>query len=265
MKNGVSGPIDHSHVVPVIHPTLEQRLAAREMPNGWPVMRQRWADLLFLHWPIDSALLRARLPAGLHVDTYEGNAWIGVVPFSMQRVRPVGLLPLPWLSWFLELNVRTYVRDEFGNPGVWFFSLSCNQPLAVEIARRAFHLPYEHAVMDRSRTDGQIQYSCHRKLHGAIAAAFEYTGANETQQAKPRSLEWFLVERYLLFCANRDGRLFCGRVHHEPYQIATGGCTKWSVEPLRLDGFPTPSGPPESILTAAPVDVKIFPLREVQR
>ncbi len=113
-------------------------------------MRQRWTGLLFLHWPVEPALVAERLPAGLHVDTFEGNAWLGAVPFFMDRVRPVGTPPLPWLSWFMELNVRTYVHDDHGNAGVWFFSLDCNQPLAVEIARRSFHLPYQHAVM-RSR------------------------------------------------------------------------------------------------------------------
>ena len=110
-------------------------------------MRQRWAGLLVLHWPIEISLIQDRLPPGLHVDTFNGQAWIGVVPFFMQRVRPTGLPPVPWLSWFLELNVRTYVHDDAGNPGVWFFSLDCNQPVAVEIARRAFHLPYQHAAM----------------------------------------------------------------------------------------------------------------------
>ena len=228
-------------------------------------MHQRWADLLFLHWPIDPAVLAARLPAGIHVDTFGGDGWIGVVPFFMQRVRPTGLPPLPWLSWFMELNVRTYVHDDFGNPGVWFFSLGCNQPLAVEVARRFFHLPYEHAEMHCNRAHDDIQYFCRRKSAEATGASFQYKRPTETRLAEPGSLEWFLVERYLLFSANRAGRLFCGRVHHEPYQIAFGGCGEWSTEPLRLDGFPTPSEPPASILTAAPVEVKIFPLREFRR
>ena len=112
-------------------PTAAQRLAARERPQGFPVMRQRWSGLLFLHWPVEISLIQKRLPPGLHVDTFDGQAWLGVVPFFMQRVRPIGLPPVPWLSWFLELNVRTYVHDDAGNPGVWFFSLDCDQPVAV--------------------------------------------------------------------------------------------------------------------------------------
>ena len=242
-------------------PTPTQRLALSERPAGFPVMRQRWSGLLFLHWPVDPELIAARLPAGLHVDTFEGNAWLGVVPFFMQRVRPVGLPALPWLSWFMELNVRTYVHDGRGNAGVWFFSLDCNQPVAVEIARRSFHLPYEHAAM-RSRIEGpQVTFHSRRKSPGAQDAEFVYQTPAATREADGDSLEAFLVERYLLFAADPAGRLSSGRVHHRPYRIATGGCEGFSTEPLRLNGFPVPPDAPPSILTADPVDVTIYPLR----
>jgi hypothetical protein len=128
-------------------PTLNQRLAHRDKPSAFPVMRQRWSRLLFLHWPMEPDVIQATLPPGLTVDTFDGRAWIGVVPFFMERIRPVFCPPVPGISWFLELNVRTYVHNEQGNSGVWFYSLDCNQPLAVEIARRLFHLPYQHAEM----------------------------------------------------------------------------------------------------------------------
>lgn len=245
----------------VRQPTSEQRFAARESPPGLALMRQRWAGLLFLHWPVDPAGIAERLPPGLHVDTFEGSAWLGVVPFFMHRVRPVGMPPVPWLSWFMELNVRTYVHDADGNPGVWFFSLECNQPLAVAIARRFFHLPYQHAAMRSTKCGGHMQYRSRRETAGSLDADFVYQIPTSTQPAVPGSLEWFLVERYLLFSANPAGELFCGRVRHHPYQLTPARCTRWSTEPLRLDGFPEPTGPPASMLAAAPVDVKIFPLR----
>jgi uncharacterized protein YqjF (DUF2071 family) len=240
---------------------MEQRLALRNPPPGFPVMRQRWAGLLFLHWPVDPALIAERLPAGLHVDTFEGKAWLGVVPFFMDRVRPVGLPAVPWLSWFMELNVRTYVHDDHGNAGVWFFSLDCNQPLAVEIARRSFHLPYEHAVMRSVKTGNRIEYHSRRKSIGALDAEYDYEIPLVTRPAEPDTLEWFLAERYLLFSSNPAGRIFSGRVHHAPYQIAAGICARLSTEPIRLNGFPVPMDAPASVLTAAPVDVRIFPLR----
>lgn len=242
-------------------PTAAQRLAMRERPAFRPVMRQRWAGLLFLHWPVDPAVIQARLPGGLWVDTFEGQAWLGVVPFFMDRVRPVLVPPVPGLSWFLELNVRTYVHDSAGRAGVWFFSLDCNQPVAVEIARRAFHLPYQHAAMRTERRGAGIHYQSHRRTRDAKPAEFRYDLPAEGVAALPGTLEWFLVERYLLFSASRDGRLFHGHVHHAPYRIAEARCERWSTEPLRLNGFEEPAGPPPSMWVAEPVDVTVFPLK----
>jgi uncharacterized protein YqjF (DUF2071 family) len=223
-------------------------------------MKQRWAGLGFFHWEADPKMIAARLPAGLHVDTFGGKAYLGVVPFFMERIRPVCLPPLPWLSWFHELNLRTYVHDAAGNPGVWFFSLDCDQPLAVEIARRAFHLPYQHAEMSSETRGRVIHYRSRRKGSPLAAAEFTYPLPENPQPATPGSLEWFLVERYLLFTTNRSGRIRCGRVHHKPYRIAQADCTEWSAEPIRENGFPVPAGPPVSKLVAEPVDVAIYPL-----
>jgi uncharacterized protein YqjF (DUF2071 family) len=243
-------------------PDLAQRLALRERPRGLPVMRQRWANLGFFHWAVDPALVVERLPGGLHVDTFEGRAWLGVVPFFMQRIRPVGVPALPWFSWFLELNVRTYVHDDRGNSGVWFFSLDCNQLLAVEIARRSFQLPYEHAVMSAKEHHGVIDYRSRRRRQ-SDDAVFRYPVAKNPLAAAEGSLEWFLLERYLLFSANRSGNLFSGRVHHQPYRFEPMESAAWSTEPLRLNGFPEFSTPPDSMLTAATVDVTVFPLRRL--
>lgn len=224
-------------------------------------MRQRWAGLLFLHWPVDPAIIQSRLPDGLFVDTFDGEAWLGVVPFFMEQVRPVMLPPIPRLSWFLELNVRTYVHDAAGNPGVWFFSLDCNQPIAVEIARHLFHLPYEHASMQSVWRGNEIDYRCRRKTQFARPAAYRYQTPASTAPAEQGTLEWFLVERYRLFSSKKDGSVHSGRVHHPPYQIAPAVCHEWSAEPLRQNGFDRPKNAPPSMLVAAAVDVLIFPLK----
>lgn len=222
-------------------------------------MRQRWSDLLFLHWPVDPKVLKPYLPERLHADVFDDQAWIGVVPFAMERVRPVGLPPLPWVSWFLELNVRTYVHDESGRPGVWFFSLDCDQPIAVEVARRFFHLPYHHARMSADLHGGDVIYSSQRR-GTEIASRFRYRRAVGAEPARPQSLEWFLVERYLLFAKDRAGKLRSGRVHHHPYRIAQADCTEWSSQPIRDNDLCRISGPPASMLVADPVDVTIYPL-----
>ncbi|NJM37932.1 MAG: DUF2071 domain-containing protein [Akkermansiaceae bacterium] len=148
----------------MISPTLEQRLAPRNLGVTHPVMYQRWSDLLFLHWRWDCEDLQKRLPPGLFIDRYENEAWLGIVPFLMKRVRPRFLPALPWLSWFQELNVRTYVYDENGVPGVWFFSLDCNQSLAVYLAQTLFSLPYSNAEMScRMDRDRRLHYECKRR------------------------------------------------------------------------------------------------------
>lgn len=245
-------------------PTSADRLNARLRPKGFPVMRQRWSGLLFLHWPVPPDSIQALLPPGLHVDTFEGRAWIGVVPFFMDRIRPSLLPPVPGLSWFREMNVRTYVHDDRGVPGVWFLSLDCDQPLAVEIARRFFHLPYEHARMDVVREGGLISYRCERDGIEQDPAHFIYEAPRNTTQAIEDTLEWFLVERYVLFSVNRGGILCEGRVHHQPYRIAPVQCPKWYAAPIGWNGLETPSGPPVSILGAEAVDVEVFPLRKIE-
>lgn len=244
--------------------TLEAQLAAREAPDDIVVGRQRWNDLLFLHWEVDPQVVQAMLPAGLTVDTYQGSAYLGIVPFFMERVRPRGLPPLPWLSWFQELNVRTYVHDEQGRPGVLFYSLDCNQPLAVWIARRTFHLPYFHARMSATRTAEQVDYRCQRKDWAETAAEFSWRMPGETKEAVHGSLEFFLVERYYLFTRAPDGQLYSGQVHHRPYRICEADVLTHSIMPATQAGFQI-AGDPVSALRADAVDVSIYPLRKCGR
>lgn len=245
-------------------PTQAQRAALQNRPPRRPVMRQQWSGLAFFHWRVDAAAIAARLPDGLHVDKFDGSAWLGLVPFFMRRVRPLMLPPVPWLSWFLELNVRTYVYDTEGRAGVWFFSLDCNQPVAVEVARRFFHLPYEHAAMRATRDlDGSINYTCRRNGEAEVArCCYPDARGMHAKPAVPGTLEWFLAERYLLFSADKRGRIFTGRVHHAPYRVAPLDPAEFRGTPLPIawDGFDPPADPPASALAAEPVDVRIFPL-----
>ncbi len=210
----------------------ERLVRARVRPTRRPVMRQRWDDLFFLHWEYSAAAIQARLPSGLTVDTFEGKAHLGVVGFRMNAVRPAGLPALPWLSTFNELNVRTYVRDAAGEPGVWFFSLDCDRAPAVAIARAFFGLPYEHAAM--SFGPGLAQ-SCRRQGEQETAQ-FAWSAASSPQVAPPGSLEFHLAERYN-FVSVRRGQLVRGQVHHAPYQLSEAAAATWSDLPLRWDGF----------------------------
>lgn len=243
-------------------PTLAQRLAIRSAPSGLPVMRQRWSRLLFAHWAVSPSEVQATLPPGLHVDTFNGEAFVGIVPFFMERIRPVCAPPLPWLSWFLELNVRTYVYDEAGNAGVWFYSLDCNQPVAVRLARRFFHLPYHHATMKAAGSKAGISYRCQRDGE-PLASSYDYQARGQLVEAEPGTLEFFLVERYLLFSQSPDGRLNTGRVYHAPYRVCEAACAFPGTEPLRQAGFSVPQASPRSLLYSPGVDVKVYPLKRV--
>lgn len=242
-------------------PSLDQRLAARAHGVASPAMYQRWSDLLFLHWRWDAEDLQRRLPPGLFVDRHEGEAWLGLLPFFMDRVRPRFLPPVPVLSWFQELNVRTYVHDENGTPGVWFFSLDCDQPLAVAVARAFFGLPYLHARMSVRRDTTGIHYECRRSGQNT-ASAFDYSLGTSTRLAEPGTLDFFLVERYVLFTTTAHG-LRIGHVHHEPYPLSPATVTRHDELAFAWDGFRPASRAPDHVIGSHGVDVRIGALAKI--
>ena len=230
-------------------------------------MRQRWADLLFLHWAWDAAEIQKTLPTGLTVDVFQGKAWVGLVPFFMEAVRPTGLPAVPGISNFLELNVRTYVHDAQGRPGVWFYSLDANQWLAVKLARSFFHLPYEHATMSaaRNRETREVDYR-NRRAGTKETSRFVYRAIADGggKPAAPDSLEFFLVERYRLFAHDsRREWLFTGKVHHEPYRVGASKVTVWDDAVLRFAALDRCGRGPDHICAARTLDVEVWPLERV--
>jgi len=228
-------------------------------PRGPVVMYQRWRRLLFLHWDREVAEVQATLPAGLTVEPWEGRAWLGVVPFRMEGVRPRFLPAVGGLSNFPELNVRTYVRDAHGRSGVWFYSLDCAQPVAVWGARVGFGLPYFHACM-REQLDERttwISSDCRRCGESGEPAHYEFRGLGDATRAGEGTFEQYLVERYRLF-ARRAGKLLAGEIWHEPYAIQTAEVACWSAIPLRQAGFDVGNVPPAHAVFSPGVDVSIF-------
>ena len=184
-------------------------------------MTQTWHDLLFAHWRVDNGSLRALVPAVFELDTFEGDAWVGVVPFFMTNVAPRGLPALPWLSAFPELNVRTYVRHR-GRGGVYFFSLDATNPVAVRVARTLFHLPYFTAAMSvQEHSGGRVTYESRRRdPRGADAQlTATYGPVGEPTPPLPGTLEHFLTERYCLFTVDRRGRPCSVDIHHPPWPL----------------------------------------------
>lgn len=196
-------------------------------------MAQSWHDLLFAHWPIPSDVMRELIPPQLVLDTFDGMAWVGVVPFRMSGVRPRFVPSVPWLSAFLEFNIRTYVkapnRDD-PKPGVYFFSLDAANPVAVALARAAFLLPYFNAQMKLKVELGGatatnqaevFDYASHRTHRGAAAADFvgKYGPTGPVYQAQAGTLDHWLTERYCLYSIGRKGQLFRGDIHHVPWPL----------------------------------------------
>jgi uncharacterized protein len=221
----------------------------------------RWERLLFLHWAWDPGEIQATLPSGLFVDTFEGKAWLAIAPFFMRRVHPTGFPRVPWLSDFLELNVRTYVHDGAGLPGIWFYSLTCNQPLAVELARRCFHLNYVHASM-KARVDQNGICSYKLRRHGVEEASFRYGSSGMPTPSDPGSLEFFLLERYVLFAVTPRGRLYAGRVHHPPYRLKSALLESSSFLPAIADGFKSPNRPADHVTLVEDQDVQAWWIRK---
>lgn len=246
-------------------PLPRQRLDERERPDAPVVMYQRWENILFVHWRWDPVQVQATLPPGLTVDTYHGGAWVGVTPLFMRNVRPKFVPPMSFMSDFLELNVRTYVYDPEGRPGVYFHSLDCDQPLVVETARKLLNLRYEHASM-RGHVDanGYAEVASQR-VGQPEADVFRYKPTSEASDPEASSLEFFLLERYRLFSSDPSGRLWSVRIHHRSNRLRQADAVVTDPVVLRLAGFEPKGRAPDHLCMVDPVDVEVFGPEEVSR
>ncbi|MEM1221483.1 MAG: DUF2071 domain-containing protein [Verrucomicrobiota bacterium] len=238
------------------------RLSPTQRPTDQPViMRQEWKSLLFLHWSVDPEIIQQRLPKGLFVDTYDGSAYLGVVPFYMHALRPVFAPAVPGISFFPELNLRTYVYDKAGRPGVWFFSLDAHTRISVWIARTFFNLNYQYARMSyREHEDSSFTITC--KRGSSQDQNFCYNPEEKIGHALPGSIEHFLVERYYLFNQANDGSIGIGRIHHAPYEIYEPKVAHYDVTLFPLNGFPRPQKTFDHALFSPGVDVSVFPIKK---
>lgn len=186
------------------------------MPDRRWLQGQTWRDLLFAHWPVPSEALRGVVPPALAIDTWEGEAWIAVVPFEITGLRLRGTLPAPVLSRFAETNVRTYTTVH-GRPGIYFLSLDAASAVAVAAARASYRLPYFRARMAIERSGGEIRYRSMR-ARGTASLRALYRPTGSVFQARPGTLEHFLIERYCLYTAH-GGRVRRTDIHHPPWDL----------------------------------------------
>jgi uncharacterized protein YqjF (DUF2071 family) len=222
-------------------------------------MKQTWHDLLFAHWPLAPSALRQFVPGPLELDIFDSQCWIGVVPFRMSGVRARALPPLPGLSCFPELNVRTYVTYG-GKPGVYFFSLDAANLPAVWAARAFYHLPYFHAVMTSHQHDGAIHYdSCRRRLSAELRA--NYRATSTTRVSARGTLDQWLTEGYCLYTLHR-GDVYRGEIHHPRWALQDAEAEFEANTMAAAAGIMLPETKP-LLHFASRQDVLIWPLRQV--
>lgn len=235
------------------------RLGPTRRPDLRAAGFQKWRSLLFMHWPVPVDVLRSLVPETLEIDLYDGAAYVGLVPFAMRSVRP-RCWPAALAFNFLETNVRTYVyRGD--QTGVYFFSLDAASRLAVWAARKFWHLPYYHSQMSLVQDGDEVRYEMVRR-GSRVRHHVRYLVGEPMGPSQPGSLEFFLLERYLLF-VDRQGTVYTGQVHHTPYPAQQATVLEVQDGLLEAAGLGCCSGPPTCAHYAAGVDVEVFDLRAV--
>ncbi len=216
-----------------------------------PVLRQRWCELAYFHWRYDPVDVQRLLPPGVTVDTFDGSAWVGLIPFTMRDVAIGPTPPVPWLGTFIEINVRTYVIDPSGRRAVWFLSLDVPRLAIVGVARTVFALPYCWSAADHyvdHRADGpRHRYSMRRRWPGARpgrrpSADMRFTVGDPIQPGDVSDLDHFLSARWALVTARRE-RLLYGRVHHERWPLYRVERPDIAQDVIEAAGLPSPTGP----------------------
>jgi hypothetical protein len=205
-----------------------------------PAMRQSWNSLTFLHWRYEAGIVSRLLTRGLELDTFDGSAWVGLVPFGITGLTPPRIPAMPWISHFLETNVRTYVIGPGGRRGVWFFSLDAARLAAVVGARVSFALPYYWARMRLEQNEARVKYWSARRIGAAVGCEVEI---EKGDIAAPSELDLFLTARFRLY-AQRRGKLLAAEIAHDPWPLREAKVIRWKESLLEAAGLPAPQGEP---------------------
>ncbi len=232
------------------------RILPRQRPAEKIKGHQSWRNLAFLHWEVPVEELERLLPEGLQPDLFQGKAYVGLVPFEMKNIRPAWC-PKALGFNFLETNVRTYVLHR-NEPGVFFFSLDASSLTAVKIARWMWHLPYFHSGMTFSNERTAYEYGLKRPDN--IQSKIKIEAGQPLSPSQPDSLEYFLLERYLLFTPLR-GRILRGQVHHVPYPACHASLVDFEDQLLEVNGFTALNSSPDLVHFSTGVDVEIYSLK----
>ncbi len=221
-----------------------------------PVMLQGWRDLASIHWQYDPDVVQALLPPAYRVDTFDGAAWVGVIPFMMERIRLPGLPPLGRLSTFPETNVRTYVVDRSGRRGVWFASLDVSRLLPAVVARSTYRLPYAWARMSIERTGDELRYTSRRRWpSGAAVSDLRVRVGAPLEASDVGALDHFLTARWALGSTLLGRSLWAG-VEHEARPLHRAELVEGEETLTGAAGLPAPEAAPH-VLWSPGVEVRI--------
>ena len=221
-------------------------------------MLQTWSDLTFLHWPCAPEAVQRILPDGLVPDTIDGAAWVGLIPFFMQHIRPPGVpAGVPWIGTFPETNVRTYVRGPDGVPGVWFCSLDITRLGAVLVSWATYKIPYVWSKMSYSAVGDFRSYRSERRWPGPRGAGTAVVArvGRPIDSSDLTELDHFLTARWGLWSATKRGPRYAP-VDHAPWQLRHADLLHLDEDLVRAAGLPTPQGPPH-VRYSPGVDVRI--------
>lgn len=188
------------------------------MPNAPWIMTQVWRDLLFMHYPVAPHLLREIVPQELELDTYKNEAWLSIIPLKITDMRVRGVPPIPLLSSYIELNVRTYVIYQ-GVPGIYFFSLDASDLISVIGAKAGTGLPYKLAKMEFSEHDDIFRFKSHRITGTQEKLDVSFKRGNVLYEPLPGSLDFWLLERYCMY-SFWGNHILRGDIHHDQWKVA---------------------------------------------
>lgn len=166
---------------------------------------QEWNDAIFLHYKVDYKLLRKLVPTRLHIDTFEDNAWISIVLFKMKHIRPRNLPAIYSISFFNEVNIRTYVHVE-DKPGVYFLDIIADNRISCFLAKQFSGLPYSYQKIYRD----EISLFSNN-------ITFNYKLGDSIHHKSDRDI--WLTERYCLYNADSMNNLYRYDIHHLPWNI----------------------------------------------
>jgi len=230
-------------------------------PVPRPVMLHRWERLTMLHWPYPPDVVRPLLPTGLDLDLFDGQAWVGLVPFAM-RIRPPRGPEIPGLSAFPETNVRTYAVGPDGRRAIWFLSLDVPRLPAVLVARATYRLPYHWSRMRLTASGAGVRYVSRRRWPGRVGAGGEVVIRPGDPIDRPSDLDDFLTARFGLYAATPRGLTYTP-VEHRRWPLARAEVVRLDDSLVAAAGLPAPEAAPSHVVWSPGVDVRIGRPRRV--